>query len=818
MIRNYIKVAFRSLAKNKVMFSINVIGLAIGIATCLIIALFVADELSYDAYNTKADRIVRVNLDGKMGNEIIHESNVMPPVAATLKAELPGVEDATRIGKVYTDVKVNINKQILNKGTLAFVDPNFFDIFTLPLLKGNAETALTKPNTVILTEKQAKMYFGEEDPLGKVLDIQDIGYYDNGHIDLGGFYTVTGVTEDIPENSHFHFDFFASMLGIEESKKPQWLSGSYATYLLLDKSAEPEVLESKLPRIVSKHMSGQMEQALGMNFDEFLSSGNSLSFLLQPLREIHLYSDFKGVGEFEAGGDIKMVYIFGAIALFMLLIACVNFMNLSTAGASKRLKEIGMRKVLGSDKKQLIFQFLSESFISTLVAMLLGLLIMKLALPYFNELAGKALEIKSLMIPQVLLSFVLLTLLVSLLAGGYPAFFMSSFKPIESLKKRFSVGSSKGVRSSLVVFQFTISACLIIGVLVVNTQMNFIQSKDVGYEREQLIVLRDAGKLGNKLDAYKEELLMDSRIQKISKSAYIPAGPTDTGSQTIEAGENAEFTRRIMEYGIDEEYIETMGMKLVAGRNFSKEYGDETSNVIINETAAKVFGISDEPIGKTFRKLTDLQGGRETITVIGVVKDFNARSLREPIEPLMMSINPYYSLIVKTSTSDLSGLLKSMEEKWVAYGSGNEFKYAFLDELFNETYLKEANMNKVLRVFAMLTIFVACLGLLGLVTFTADQRFKEIGIRKALGSSVVQIVTMLTRDFFKLVSISLLIAFPLGYYLMDMWLQDFEYRINIEWWIFVVAGMTTLLTTFLIISYKSINAALMNPVNSLKNE
>ncbi|PIB30601.1 ABC transporter permease [Maribacter sp. 4G9] len=817
MLKNHLKIAWRTILKNRGLFSINIIGLSLGIGACLTIALYVIDELSYDRFHEKSDQIARVVLNGKMGDEIIKESGVMPPVGQTLTQEVPEVLASTRIFKLADRAKVVYEGKTLRKGKMALVDPNFFEVFTFPLLKGDAKTVLSKPNSVVLTQEQAKAYFGNEDPLNKTIDIKDIGIYsDSGYVDNSGLYTVSGIIAEMPANSHFHFDLVASMLGNKDASNQSWLSGSYRTYLVLAKGANISQVESKLPTITEKYMGSQLETAMGMSFQKFFESGNKIGLYLQPLTKIHLYSDVSQ--EYEEGGDIDTVYMFAAIAIFMLLIACINFMNLSTAGASKRVKEIGMRKVLGSEKRQLIFQFLTESFVATLLAMTVAVLLFAISLPYFNQLANKAFTFGQIVTPQFVVAIGILTMAITLLSGGYPAFFMSGFRPIQALKNKFTTVSSKGIRSGLVVFQFAISASLIIASLVVSQQMNYIQNKDVGYNREGLLVIRDAGLLGNNFDAFKEELKNDPKVINSTTSAFVPAGPTNQSRVLISSGNESSQKLRVRAFYVDEEYIPTLGMDIVEGRNFSKEFGNEEDKILINQTAVKTFGLKGNPVGQTLVESTNNEGATKTLWIIGVVKDFNARSLHEPIEPMLMKYDPYYGLIVRAKNSDMKNLIASLESKWNSYGSGESFGYAFLDELYNETYLKEQNMNAILRIFAFLTIFVACLGLFGLVTFTAQQRFKEIGIRKVLGSSVPQIVGMLAKDFIKLVIVAMVIAFPVGYYLMNKWLQDFTYRIEVEWWVFALAALITVCIAFVTISFRSIKAALMNPVKSLRTE
>ncbi|WP_192348971.1 ABC transporter permease [Algoriphagus sp. Y33] len=818
MFKTYLKIAWRSLKKNKLVSFINILGLALGIATCLVISLYVIEEFSYDRFFKDSDRIFRVTLDAKIGEQTLSEASVMAPVAETFKAEIPEVQVSTRVLNLHSNTKVRIGDKVIRKGNTAFVDPNFFEVFDLPFASGDPATALSNPNSVVLTEDQATALFGKDNAINQAIKLEGIGYYSSQYLDLSGDYTVTGVIKNIPENSHFDFAMLASMLGNPDAKNQSWLSGNYVTYLLLNKGATADQVETKIPTLTRKYMEDQMKQGLGMGFDEFFEKGNHVYLNLQPLTDIHLNNQFAGKGDFEAGGDLQTVLIYCAIAVFMLLIACINFMNLSTAGSSQRSKEIGVRKVMGSGKQDLVFQFLSESLIAVFIAMVLGLLLAKLALPFFNGFADKSLSLGFLFQPVVFLTLLALILLVTLMAGGYPAFFLSAFKPIESLKKKIIRSNRSGLRSSLVVFQFTVSVVLIIGTIVVSQQMNYIQNKDLGYDKEQLIVLRDAGLLGEHLDVFKDKLKGDPRIKNITKSAYIPSGPTDTNSQNLIIDESMSSTLRMIQYGIDEEYIPTLGMEILAGRNFSLDLGSEENNIIINQTAAKELGIEDDPVGQVFEKRTDNQGGREEVRVVGVVKDFVAKSLREPIKPLMMVYNPYYSLIMKVEKSELQPLLADMQSIWNGFNTGEAFHYAFLDELYNETYIQEAKMGSFLTVLSLMTIFVACLGLFGLVTFTAEQRIKEIGIRKVLGSTVNQIVGMLAKDFIKLVGISLIIAFPAGYFFMDMWLGNFAYHIDIAWWIYALAAGITLVIAFGTICLRSVKAALMNPVESLKSE
>ena len=634
----------------------------------------------------------------------------------------------------------------------------------------------------------------------------------------GDQYRVTGVIDKIPANSHFHFDFFASMEGLQDAKVDNWMASNYFNYVVLEDGADPKVFESKLPGIVTKYMGPQVEQ-IGMSYEKFKENGNEVGLFVQPLTDIHLYSDFAGQTELEAGGDLKSVYIFGAVAIFMLLIACINFMNLSTAGATKRLKEVGVKKVLGSQKFQLIHQFLTESFISTFIAFTLAILLVLLALPAFNQVSGKALPAIFLLNPKVLAAFLFLGIFISVLAGSYPAFFLSSLKPITALKNKImNGGRTKGIRSGLVVFQFVISACLIVAIIIVDQQMMYIQNKELGYDRDQMLVLGESHLLGNNEVVFKNQILNDPRVENVTMSAFVPAGPTDNNMSAVYPGQRQEAMRRTVIYNIDPQYIPTMGMQLLAGRNFSEASASEQDNVIINETAIQAFGLEGNPLGQVLTMGVDDAEGKRSLTIIGVVKNFHFRSLHESIAPLIMLNKSYGGLIIRSKTKDMAELIADINTKWKAFHTEEPLSYALLDELYNETYLKEQKMGSILKSFGLLTILVACMGLFGLVTFTAEQRVKEIGIRKVLGANVTEIVSLLSKDLIMLVAVSFIIAFPLGFYLMNEWLQGFAYKTEIQWWVFALAGLATLLIAFFTMSFTTIKSSLANPVDSLRSE
>lgn len=804
MFKNYFKTAWRNIKKNKLFSFINILGLALGIATCFIIMLYVQGELSYDGFNKKADNIARVVFHANLNGGKIDESVVMPPVAHAIKNDFPEVQDAVRILSFGTP-KIIYKDKSFKDDQFAMVDPNIFSVFTLPMVEGDPATALTQPYSVVITEKTAEKYFGKEKAIGQTLIFTPT---DNQP------YKVTGVIKNMPENSHFHFDMLGSMTGWPESKSDSWLSGGYHTYLLLKPGADLKKVEAHFPGMVEKYMGPQIQKEMGLSLSEFRNKGNSLGFALQPLKDIHLNSNT--TTEFEPGGNEMYVYIFGGVALFMLLVACINFINLSTAGASKRAKEVGVRKVIGSGRIQLIKQFLSESVLITFLALFIAFGLVKWILPTFNSIAGKDLRFDV----KPAIAFAGLGLLVGIVAGLYPAFYLSSFKPIKVLKGKFVSGNkSMGLRSGLVVFQFFISVSLIIGTIVVYQQMKFIRNKDLGFNKEQLITIPNSWALGKNEQVYRQEMLRDPRIAGATMSWYKPAGPSNYNNALAYPQGNDHRVVGGVDFHVDETYIPVMGMQMLSGRNFSKEFTSDSLAIILNESAAKALGWNNTAaIGKTIIRQNSPRGNNIAYQVIGVVKNFNFRSLHEAISPLYMSLFPEGGLIFKVQTKDIPGLLATMKTRWESYKTEEPFTYNFMDDLFNKTYSTEEKTGQILNLFAMMTIFVGCLGLFGLVTFTAEQRTKEIGIRKVLGASTGQITQMLSKEFIKLVLIASLVAFPVSWYAMNKWLQSFAYRVNISWWIFVAAALAALCIALITVSFQAIKAALANPVKSLRTE
>ncbi|RCR65820.1 ABC transporter permease [Larkinella punicea] len=805
MIQNYFKIAWRNLWRKKAFSAINIVGLAVGLATCLLIVLFVQHELSYDRYNAKADRIFRMTMHIRLGGKEMNMAYAPALAGSAMLRDYPGVEAFTRLESEGTFV-VKYGNERFKEERVVFADSNFFAVFSIPLLKGNVKTVLTEPNTVVLTESTARKYFGDQNPVGKSLTMG-----------TKGLFRVTGVCRDVPSNSHFHYDFFGSYRSIRQGEK--WLASGSHTYLLLREGYSVAQLAAQSPTIVRKYMGPEVPEFLGMTYDEYLRKGDRMGFRFQPVTDIHLGPNWEN--ELEANSDPKYVYIFSAIAVFILLLACINFMNLSTAGSANRAREVGIRKVLGSVQQQLIRQFLSESVLITFLALVVAGVLVVVALPTFNQLANKAFDLGTLLNARMIGYTLMGSLLVGLLAGSYPAFFLSSFNPVSVLKGKLVSGVRSGwLRNTLVTVQFVVSIGMIIGTLVVYRQLRFIQNKKVGFDKEQVLILHDTYVLGDKLKTFRNELAKQSQIVSASLAGYLPAGRSNNGVDGFRdvnaPTETVPF--RLKTYRIDEQYLPTLGIGVALGRNFSKAFSGDSAGVLVNEAAVRQFGWKN-PVGQRITTVGDgSPGDRQTYTVVGVTKDFHFESMHQHIAPLIMYYGgDQYQMALRIRTDNVPALLKTLEQNWKAE-TDTPFSYSFLDERFNKMYESEQRIGELFGIFAGLAVFIACLGLFGLAAFTTLQRTKEIGVRKVLGASIASIVVLLSKDFLRLVFVAILIATPLGWYAMNEWLADFAYRIDLEWWVFGLAGLLAAAVALLTVSFQSIKAALVNPVKSLKSE
>ncbi len=802
MFKNYFKTAFRNFKKNKVFSFINVIGLAIGLTCFMLIAVFVYNEFNYDKYPTDAKNIYRLNLSVTGNGDVAVYPMVDYAVGLGIKSAFPEVEAFTRVSPATDFVKYD-DKQFKEEH-LAFADSNFLQIFSIPLIEGSNKDALIQPNSIVISKAFAKKYFGDADPVGKSLII---GLHN-------ALFKVTGVFDKVPDNSHFHLDAFLS-LTTWHIANPTWNNLGEYTYLLLNKNADPKKLQAKFPQLVAKYVVPENQLDMGISLAEARKAVNTFIFSLQPLTDIHLYSHTKS--EIEPNGDIQYVYIFSVLAVFILLLACVNFTNLSIARSVKRAKEVGVRKVMGSAKWQLIKQFLSESVLISFCAMLLAIALIFVLLPYFNQVSGKQISVGDLLNYKFILVLIALVFFVGVIAGIYPSFFLSSFNPIKVLKGSSGTGRNKSsLRSGLIIFQFFVSTTLIISTIIVYQQLHYMQNKKLGYDKEQVLFLPDGRLMGNNQDAFKQSVLQDSRVVAATISRSVPGDVFMDGTEVYPVNENGNGSDIHMNiYHVDYDYLKTLGIKIKEGRYFSKDFGSDSAAAVINEAAVHELGWNNtNPIGKTI-----MRSGQMPYKIVGVMNDFNYASAKQKIAPLMMLLgNNYGGLIIKIKTTDVTSFLSDLKTKWNSFNPQGPLSYNFLDEKFAALYASELRTQQIFSAFAILAIIIATLGLFGLSAFVIEQRTKEIGIRKVLGASVQNVLVLVSKEFLSLVLIAFIISIPVTFWAMDKWLQDYAYRINIAWWVFALGGIVALLIAVITISFQAIKAAIANPVNSLRTE
>ena len=815
MIKNYLTIALRHLFRNKSFSIINILGLAIGMACCVMILLYVQDEINYDKFHEKGDRIYRMALDRIYPGRSTAYAIIPHSYAETVKKEFPEVEESTRFFSFGGGggLRIKHNGIVYEEKNNAWADSTFFEMFSFPLIKGNPKNVLTQPNAVVLTETTAKKYFPNSDPIGQTLDIAQ---NDNDLV-------VTGVCKDIPNNSHLTFDLVASSGNIANFiAQPNHISFSAYTYFLLKENTDPKVLESKLPDLVTKYASGEVLRNFGVSYEAYQKAGNGYHYFLQPLHDIHLKSQLEA--EQRPPGSQSRVYIFTIIAIFILLIACINFMNLATARSTERAKEVGIRKTLGSSRWEIASQFIFEAVILTLLAMVIALGFLNIGLPYFNNLSGKEFALSQVVNLKYIPLFLLFALLIGLLSGSYPAAVLSSFDPLIVLRGRFwSNRKGNFLRNALVVFQFGISTILIICTIVVMSQMNFINNKSLGFTKDYIVNLQGAGFLTEQqTETFKNEIRQLNNIEAVGGCNTTPGGQFFGISFKPEGAEEMVTGRGFI---IDDSYLECMEMNILEGRGYSDIFEDSLS-VIVNETALRDLGIKD-PVGKHLTSndnfLNPDEDARNRYTIVGVVEDFHYQSLHQRIEPLFF-VNHHLNqrvdnlISIRMKPNQINNTIQEIEKLWIQFLPDQPFTYTFLDRDLANLYEAEETSQKIFTFFSLLAIFIACMGLLGLAAYITQQRTREIGIRKVLGASVTNIIGMLSKEFMILVAIALLIASPVAWYFMDQWLTNFAYSINIQWWMFVVAGALAILIAFLTVSYQSIKAALQNPVTAIKQE
>lgn len=814
MLQNYLKIALRNLQKNKGFSFINIFGLTIGLTCCLLIGIFILNELSFDRYHTNADRIWRVSRKFKNpdGSNQLHLGHLAPPFAPLLKNDFPDIEEATRL--LQSGGTFQREDKVFQEEFAFFAEPSIFRIFDIPFIKGDPASALDAPLSVVLNETTARKYFPEGDAVNRTLKV-------NGRFEV----KVTGVYKDFPYNSHFHPTILISFATLnneqvygEEQLRTNWGNNSFSTFLLLPENYPAENLEAQFPAFLDKHM-GSMSTENEMPMPSVWTSLH-----LMPLTDIHLHSHLDS--EIEENGDINRVYIFSMIALFVLLIACINYMNLSTARSANRGKEIGIRKVSGAFKGELIGQFLSESVLLTLFAMFMAGLLAASVLPYVNQLLGQNLSVSSAQAGGLLLAMAILALLTGLLAGVYPAFFMSAMKPVEVLKGKSVSGSRGGavlLRKTLVVGQFAISAGLIIATMVVYRQLQFLQNKKLGLEKDHVITMYFNQSLAPRYEGFLTEMLANPLVQNVARSSRIPSSRLldSMGSADVQLDtDSLEQTNISLKYlTIDHRFASLYGLEIAAGRNYRDDQGaDRTGSFILNESAIRQIGFAapEEAVGKR------INYGNRDAHIVGVFKDFNFESLHQDITPMIFFIpsdsSNFRQMSLKLDGQNTQAALAHVKSVWEKFQPEFPFEFQFLDDRYARLYEAEQRQGKVFIGFAVLAIIVACLGLFGLASFVTQQRVKEIGVRKVLGATTAGIVGLLSKDFLKLVFISLIIASPIAWWAMNKWLQDFAYRIDIAWWIFALAGAVAVGVAFFTVSFQSVKAALANPVKSLRSE
>lgn len=796
MIKNYFKIALRNLWKNKTASFINIFGLTIGLCSCLLIGLYIQHELNYDKFQQKGDRIARVIMEYKFdgGTEFKKGNFTSARVAPVFKQTFPEIESAVRM--TGYDQVVQYKDKLIDEKSFVYADPSFFNIFSFKLLQGDRATILKSPKQVVLTESTAKRYFANENPVGKVLKVGT---------DMS-LYQVAGVIQDCPSNSQIKFDFLASWssLGFTDQEKNYW-NANYTTYLLLKDKESIATLQAKIGPFMRKEVPP--------------GDGATVNFDLEPFNRIHLYSPYGG---FEPNNSITYIYILEAVALLMLAIACFTYINLNTARSIERAREVGVRKVIGADNKQLFFQFIGESIMICSISAILSVFAATLLIPVFNQLTDKQLTIEAIYSFQFIGGTIALIVIVSLLAGSYPAFIMSNFQPVKVLKGAFkNSDSGQWVRKSLIIFQFSISVLLIISTIIMQKQLNYIQSKNLGYNRDHVLVLPLDNKMMAKIDLIKQELKSNRNVISVSYSSSLPTSIMsgyNMRSSTMPENQQIAVTANV----IDEDFVNTVGLQIITGTNLTQQdikdvsFSDPTKNIyhfILNESAARQLGWTPaQAIGK--KMFVDGPG-----YVRGVVKDFNFESLHSQIKPLVLFPEVRgYTLLLKLNGNDLPQTISFLETKWKELVPYRPFEYHFLDEYYNKLYSSELRLGKVLTIFASIAIILACLGLLGLSSYTAKQRTKEIGIRKVLGASVSNIAALLSVNFVKLVFVAIIISTPIAWWMMNKWLQGFAYKTDMSWWIFVFAGGSAVFIALATISFQSIKTALANPVKSLRSE
>ncbi|HTQ27257.1 MAG TPA: ABC transporter permease [Puia sp.] len=812
MFKNYFKIAIRQLRKQRMYSVVKIGGFALSIAACLLIALYIRDELSYDKSYPDADRIFRVTVAYDNNGKLETGADWPPPMAKAMKQDFPEVEASGRLmphelfyGAGSNEIR-SVDKTENNyENKFSYADQDMLDILQVPMVYGDRSKALAEPNTMVISKSKADKYFPNQNPVGQLMILND---------DKNKVYKIGGVMQDFPATSHIHYDFLLTLTNYELWKGEQqwWSSSNYYTYVRLKPHADPAQLQGKLKLILTKYYLPMMKEAGDKQADDLVKKAK---LFLQPIGDIHLYS--YNIDDGLQKGDIRFVWLFGAIACFILVIACINFINLSTAKSANRAREVGLRKVVGSYYSSLIKQFLTESLLFSVLSFVLGFLLAALLLPYFNLLSEKSLSIPWTawwLFPVMIGASVI----IGVLAGLYPAFYLSAFKPINVLKGQLSRGTKNSVlRNGLVVFQFATSIVLIIGTIVIFKQTHYILHMDLGYDKDQVMLIEGTGTMNKNttIPSFRSELLRIPQVKNVTVSDYLPISGTKRDGNTFvrEGRKKEDIGVGAQKWRVDYDYIKTLGMKIIQGRDFSRDMASDSTGIIINRTMASQMGLK-QPIGQ------EITNGWEHFHVIGVMEDFHYETMKQTVGPLSLVLGDNYSTIVsvKMNGSDAKQVIADVSAVWKKFSPHQPLRFSFLDESFRNMYADVQRMGSIFTSFSLLAIVIACLGLFALSAFMAEQRNKEIGIRKVLGASVRSITGMLSKDFVRLVLVAFVIASPIAWWAMNQWLRDFQYRIHIGWWMFAVAGVLVVLIALATVSFQSVKAALMNPTKSLRSE
>ena len=813
MFRSYIRVALRNLWRNRGYAAINILGLALGLATSIFIFLYVFNELSFDRFHEKSDRIYKVWVSGMMPTGEMHDAVTAGPMAAALLADYPEVEQVVRI-KQEGGWLVRSGDRKFNEPDrdFMFADSTFFDVFSFKLLKGDPKRCLAEPRSIVLSEEYARKYFGTEDPVGKTLKIEQ-----DTNVSV-----ITGVMQDFPENSHFHCKMLGSMSTLPENRDGlSWVNQNFHTYIVLREGTDPEALEARLYDMVVKYVGPIVQQAMGIDLEQFEAAGNSYGYKLMALKDLHLHSDLSD--EIEPPGNPLYVYLFLGAAIMILLIAGINFMNLATAQSSSRSREVGLRKVVGSRKPQLVSQFLTESVVLSLLALAMAVVLVYLLMPAYNNLIGMNLEFNIFSHNWSLPLLILFAIFIGILSGSYPAFVLASFKPSAVLTSNKSNGAGKGtLRKLLIVMQFTTTIIILLGTVVVNRQLNYMQKKDVGFDREGVLVIHRSDGLGQQIDAFKEEITAHSNVISAANTTHIPSGGYWGNAHWLEGRGNDDiYTIPMIRTSYD--YDKVLGIELIEGRFFSRDMPTDSFAVVVNEAALKVLGI-DDPLNTRFMQPSYIGNPVEYYPIIGVMKDFNFESMQNEIRPLAIHFMPGNwegKIVVRLGDGNRGETIGFIQDKWESITSEHPFEYTWLDEEFGKMFDDERKTGQLLAIFSILSIIVTCLGLLGLISFATSQRTKEIGVRKIMGASIEVVMRLLARETALLLGISASLSVP-AYFGVRAWLQKFAYHLHFQWGVYfmvlILVSLFVLLFAVLTVSYHSYRAATANPVESLRYE